>query len=70
MKLRPEDKKRMIDMGVNDFNNGARCVPAHSKDFMDSIKDYHIGDGRTSEASKLWVYGWTITNLACPIPAE
>lgn len=55
-------------LGIADFNNGIKCIPAVSKACMSLVEvNQHI-KGATVEIMKAWSKGWTLANLSKVVP--
>lgn len=51
-------------LGIADFNNGVKCIPAVSKSCMSLVEvNQHI-KGATVEIMKAWINGWHKANLS------
>lgn len=51
-------------LGIADFNNGVKCIPAVSKSCMGLIEvNQHI-KGATVKIMKAWAKGWHTANLS------
>lgn len=56
------------NVGMNAFDNGERCVPAHNKEIVDYMtkNPAKIGSDeskKSNQIAKAWADGWTFRNL-------
>ena len=75
-KNRTEKMEKAFKMGIEAFENGMKCVPAHDKNLMDiaTIKDvpffevctdskYAFEKEENDATVKAWIQGWTFANI-------
>lgn len=54
-------REKAYNFGVEAFNRGERCVPAHDKEFLKILEGLKVGEG--IPLLKAWNKGWTDKNL-------